>query len=103
VYAEAFTRDADPEDFSLEAIVAHERGHQVVCRNPALQALLSESIGVAAEEVLASLAGSLLTERRADSQSLLLKALDDAIECGQEPEDAVTLISELRSLLEKTL
>ena len=29
VYAEAFERDADPEDFSLEAILAHERGHQL--------------------------------------------------------------------------
>jgi hypothetical protein len=27
VYAEAFERDADPQDFSLEAILAHERGH----------------------------------------------------------------------------
>src|SRR5947208_1557305 len=26
VYAEAFDRDASPDDFSLEAIVAHERG-----------------------------------------------------------------------------
>jgi hypothetical protein len=27
VHAEALDRDADPEDFSLRAIVAHERGH----------------------------------------------------------------------------
>lgn len=27
VYAEAFDRDADPEDFALESIGAHERGH----------------------------------------------------------------------------
>jgi hypothetical protein len=31
VYAEAFERDADPEDFSLEAMIAHERGHQILC------------------------------------------------------------------------
>ena len=29
VYAEAFDRDADPDDFSLSAIIAHERGHQL--------------------------------------------------------------------------
>src|SRR5438270_8132440 len=34
VYAEAFERDADPEDFSLEAIVVHERGHQLLVRHP---------------------------------------------------------------------
>jgi len=34
VYAEAFERDADPEDFSLEAMIAHERGHQLLVRHP---------------------------------------------------------------------
>jgi hypothetical protein len=34
VYAEAFERDADPEDFSLEAMIAHERGHQILARHP---------------------------------------------------------------------
>src|SRR5438552_14878754 len=34
VYAGAFERDADPEDFSLEAILAHERGHQLLARHP---------------------------------------------------------------------
>jgi hypothetical protein len=36
VYAEAFERDANPEDFSLEAILAHERGHQLLARHPRL-------------------------------------------------------------------
>src|SRR5438552_15815836 len=30
VYAEAFERDADPEDFSMEAIIAHESVHQLL-------------------------------------------------------------------------
>jgi len=34
VYAEAFERDANPEDFSLAAILAHERGHQLLARHP---------------------------------------------------------------------
>jgi len=42
VYAEAFERDADPEDFTLAAMIAHERGHQILARHPQelLQALL---------------------------------------------------------------
>src|SRR5205085_483580 len=36
VFAEAFERDADPDDFSLEAILAHERGHQVLARHERL-------------------------------------------------------------------
>ncbi|HVC92222.1 MAG TPA: hypothetical protein VND64_00960 [Pirellulales bacterium] len=37
VYAEAFVRDANQGDFSLDAIIAHERGHQIVCRNDRIQ------------------------------------------------------------------
>jgi hypothetical protein len=33
VYAEAFERDADPNDFSLQAMLAHERGHQLLARH----------------------------------------------------------------------
>src|SRR5436190_3478420 len=36
VYSEAFERDANPSDFSLEAILAHERGHQLLARHPKL-------------------------------------------------------------------
>jgi hypothetical protein len=56
VYAEAFERDADPADFSLRAILAHERGHQLLARHPRLSRRLSGS-SLAAEEVLASLLG----------------------------------------------
>jgi hypothetical protein len=31
-HTDAFERDADPEDFSLEAIIAHERGHHLLAR-----------------------------------------------------------------------
>jgi hypothetical protein len=36
--AEAFERDADPDDFSLRAMIAHERGHQLLARHPRLAA-----------------------------------------------------------------
>src|SRR5262245_64056891 len=50
VFAEAFDRDADPEDFSLLAIVAHERGHQLLARHPRLSPRLA-GVSPAAEEV----------------------------------------------------
>ncbi|MCI0638122.1 MAG: hypothetical protein L0Y70_03550 [Gemmataceae bacterium] len=34
IYAEAFERDADPEEFSLEGMIAHECGHQILARHP---------------------------------------------------------------------
>src|SRR6266478_4443199 len=43
VYAEAFDRDADPHDFSLSAIIAHERGHQVFARHAPLSVLLANT------------------------------------------------------------
>jgi hypothetical protein len=52
-HAEAFERDADPEDFSLLSIVAHERGHQTVARHARLSPLLV-GVSPAAEEVLGS-------------------------------------------------
>src|SRR5437899_1752954 len=36
VYAEAFDRGANADDFSLEARIAHERGHQLLRRHPRL-------------------------------------------------------------------
>src|SRR3954447_9599319 len=51
VYAEAFDRDAKPDDFSLSAIIAHERGHQLSARHPRLSVLLASS-SVTGEEVL---------------------------------------------------
>src|SRR5713101_1331939 len=73
VYAEAFERDADPNDFSLEAMIAHERGHQVLARHPRLSVLLA-SASPAAEEVLASLLGALVLEPGLDRDTLLDKA-----------------------------
>src|SRR4051812_16314895 len=59
VYAEAFDRDANPDDFSLAAIVAHERGHQLLARHPRLARHFAGAT-LAAEEVLASLLGALV-------------------------------------------
>ena len=101
IYAEAFVRDADPEDFSLEALIAHECGHQLVHRNAAWQRVLAGAITSAAEEVLASVAGSVLVERPVDREDLVLKAIHDAVRCGLDFDAASQLVFELRRLLEK--
>lgn len=101
VYAEAFLRDADPEDFSLEAVIAHECGHQAVCRNAAWQQFLPGTWTPASEEVVASVVGSVLVERSTDRESLVLKAIDDAVRCGLDVQDASQLVFELRRFWEK--
>jgi hypothetical protein len=59
VYAEAFERDEDPEDFSLEAIIAHERDHQILARHPPLSQRMA-GLSSASEEILASLVGAMV-------------------------------------------
>jgi hypothetical protein len=103
VYAEAFVRDADPQDFSLEAIIAHELGHQVVCRNRRLQQLLAGRTAPVTEEILASLVASVLIDRDSDRQALILKGLADAVECGMALAEATDLVVELRTLLKELL
>jgi hypothetical protein len=103
VYAEAFLRDADADDFSLEAIIAHELGHQVVCRNRRLQQLLAGRNAPATEEILASLVGSLLADRESDRQSLVLKGLDEAVQCGMSLTEATEMVVQLRKLVEGIL
>ena len=101
VFAEAFERDANPDDFSLAAIVAHERGHQLMCRDERFQRLLGGRISGATEEILASLVGSVVVPDPVDRQALVFKALAETIQCGVNPTDAERLVTELRSYLEK--
>src|SRR5947207_14985415 len=49
VYAEVFERDAGPEDFSLDAILAHERGHQLLARHPRIAKRVRGRISAASE------------------------------------------------------
>ncbi len=103
VTAEAFDRDYDPDDFSLEALLAHERGHQLLARQERLSRNLPGDWAGGSEEIVASLLGSLLVKDEKDKQDLLLKALFEAKKHGLESDDAVLLLMELRSLLEKVL
>jgi hypothetical protein len=75
VYAEAFERDADPDDFSLKAILAHERGHQLLARHPRIaKRIAAASISAGSEEILASLLGAMQCAAEADRDTLLAKA-----------------------------
>jgi hypothetical protein len=94
VYAEAFERDADPDDFSLAAIVAHERGHQLLARHPRLSGRLAE-LSLAAEEVVASLLGALVLGPGSDRDMLVAKATAEVLVGGTKPEAAVRLIGDL--------
>ncbi len=94
VTAEAFERDADPDDFSLPAIVAHERGHQLLARHPRLAERLAGS-SLAAEEVLASVLGALVLGPGPDRDALLAKATVEVLTGGTGPEDAVRLVENL--------
>lgn len=102
VFAEAFERDAEPDDFSLRAVVAHERGHQLLARHPQLSARLA-GVSLAAEEVLASLLGALVLGPGPDRDALVAKALTEVLVGGRDPADAVRLIGDLWGTLEELL
>ncbi|MBX9623190.1 MAG: hypothetical protein K2X82_05195 [Gemmataceae bacterium] len=102
VYAEAFRRDANPDDFSLRAIVAHERGHQVLARDRRLAARAA-GLPVAAEEVLASLIGARLVGPGSDREALVAKAAADLLDAGVGPDRAARLVGDLWGLLGELL
>ncbi|MCY2987693.1 MAG: hypothetical protein NTY19_07505 [Planctomycetota bacterium] len=101
VYAEAFERDRDAEDFSLEAIIAHECGHQRLLRDRALAPIGRKLGGGIQEEVLASLIGSLLVGKIRDAEHLVWKATVDLATVGLTAAAAVRAIEQLRLLLKE--
>jgi hypothetical protein len=103
VYAEAFERDADPEDFSLEAILAHERGHQLVARHPRIATRVAGRISGPSEEILASLLGAMICAAEADRDALVAKATVQLLNHGEAPEVAIRRLQELWDLLEALL
>lgn len=103
VYAEAFERDADPDDFRLEALIAHECGHQRMHRDPKLRLVLAKFPGEEFEEVLASLVGSILLGESHTSQMLVWKAAAELTELGVTVEYAEHLVERLIVILRKLL
>ncbi len=100
VYGEAFERDADPDDFSLEAMLAHECGHQLLARHPRIAKLVGDQLSLASEEILASLLGSMLCPLEKDRDDLMRKAVAELMEHGEPLNSAVRRLQELRNMLE---
>ena len=103
VYAEGFERDANPDDFCLEALVAHECGHQRLTRDPNLRKVLVKFPGEELEEVLASLVGSILLGETEAATTLVWKATAELGDMGIAGESCVQLIERLRQLLRNFL
>ena len=57
----------------------------------------------AAEEIVASLIGSIVVRDEADQQNLLMKAGFDAVNTGFEADEVVVFLTELRAMLEELL
>jgi hypothetical protein len=102
VYAEAFERDADPEDFSLEAMIAHECGHQILARHPRIAKRVI-GLSEASEEILASLLGAMLCQADADRITLFAKALGELLDHGQTVESANRQLEQLWDQLKALL
>ncbi len=102
VYAEAFERDADPEDFSLEAMIAHECGHQILARHPRIAKRVA-GISEASEEILASLLGAMICDAEFDRVTLFAKAAAELHDRGQSAESANRQLQQLWELLEALL
>jgi hypothetical protein len=102
VYAEAFERDVDLEDFSLEAMIAHECGHQILARHPRIARRVA-GVSEASEEILASLLGAMICDEDADRVSLYAKAVAELLDRGQSVEATTRQLRELWGLLETLL
>jgi hypothetical protein len=103
VFAEAFERDADPDDFSLGAMLAHERGHQLVARHPRIAKRVAGRISAASEEILASLLGAMICTAEADRDALVAKATAELLNHGETLDVATRRLQELWDLLEALL
>lgn len=103
VYPQAFRRDSDPDDFSLEAIIAHERGHQIIYREDRLSRTIPGKLSSVTEEVLASLIGSIITEDPRASDDLVLKALFTLVESGMQATEASRRVQGVLKYLEAFL
>jgi hypothetical protein len=102
VYAEAFERDADPQDFSLETMIAHECGHQIVARHPRIAKRVA-GVSEASEEILASLLGAMMCYDDADRCTLYAKATAELLDRGQNADAANRQLQDLWELLEALL
>lgn len=102
VYAQAFERDLDPEDFSLEAIIAHECGHRLLARHPRIARRVT-GLSEASEEILASLLGAMICNDETNRNTLWAKATAELLDRGQSAEAANRQLQQLSDLLRALL
>jgi hypothetical protein len=102
IYAEAFERDNDPDDFSLTSMIAHECGHQILARHPRIAKRVA-GISEASEEILASLLGAMVCGAGEDRATLIAKATAELLDRGQSAESANRQLQELWDLLKALL
>jgi hypothetical protein len=100
--AEAFEREVAGDDFSLRAIIAHERGHQVLARHPRFAGRMA-GMPAAAEEMLASLIGAWLVGAGDDRDALVDKAAVDLLDAGATAQSAARQIERWWELLGELL
>jgi hypothetical protein len=98
VFAEAFDRDADSQDFSMCAIIAHERGHQILARHPRISKR-ARLISVESEEILASIVGAMICDLPKDRNDLIAKAAGELLDYGVPAESTSQQIQHLWELL----
>jgi hypothetical protein len=103
VYAEAFAKDADPEEFSLTAILAHECGHQLLARHPRIASRVAGRISDASEEILASLLGAMICPDPTDHNNLIAKAASVLVQYGDSTDAAFEKLQNLQDLFGKLL
>src|SRR5262249_5035267 len=101
--AEAFERDADPDDFDLDALVAHECGHQRLIRDPNLRKILAKFAGEQFEEILASLIGSIRLGESESAGTLVWKATAERGVLQMTAASTAHFVERLRNVLRKFL
>lgn len=103
VYAEAFERDRDPDEFSLNAILAHERWHQLVVRHEGISTLLAGRINDEGEEIVASVLRAIICGDPRDDNLLMSKAAVELLAYGHPVRVVTQRVQDLRRLLEAYL
>ena len=85
----------------MDAIIAHECGHQRLLRDSSLAEVGRKLSGQVFEEVLASLIGSLLVTDSRDAEDLVGKATVDLATIGLSAASVVRTIEQLRGTLKE--
>ena|ERR1700721_2733114 len=87
---------------SLNAILAHERGHQLLVRHSRIAKRVA-GLSEASEEILASLIGAMICNDDNDRVTLFAKATTELLDHGQNAAAAIRQLQDLWYLLEVML